>query len=121
MNLWVDPDKKLVGLDAEPSYETEDPKAVEFELDSGVQVEASKPPPKTATFSRLLPGQLTSTASVPRVNLTHPSLPTIRFLPDGTISENSPQKIRLSGRDGVSLWVALAEDKLSYEIRRTEP
>jgi hypothetical protein len=61
-----------------------------------------------------------STASVSRVNLTHPALATIRFLPDGTISETSPEKLRLTGRDGVSLWLGLSKDKMSYEIRSTE-
>jgi hypothetical protein len=64
--------------------------------------------------------QVTSTASVARINLTHPSVPTIRFLPDGTISESSPQKLRLSGRDDRSLWVVLTQDKLSYEIRSSD-
>jgi prepilin-type N-terminal cleavage/methylation domain-containing protein len=120
MNLWIDADKKLVGLDAEPSYETVDPKAVEFEMDGGLQIEVSKAAPAIPVVTRLAPGQAASTASVPRSSLTHPSLPTIRFLPDGTIGDNSPQKIRLSGRDGASLWLAQTADKLSYEIRHTE-
>src|SRR6516162_11423246 len=94
MDLWVDANQRTIGLDAEPSFEKEDPKAVEFTVDSGVQIEVSTPLTATAPKMTLTPGQLTSTASVPRVNLTHPSVPTIRFLPDGTISENSPQKIR---------------------------
>jgi prepilin-type N-terminal cleavage/methylation domain-containing protein len=120
INLWVDPDKKLVGLDAEPSFETDDPKAVEFELDSSLQIEVTRQAAVVPTVTKLGMGQLASTASVPQVKLTHPALPTIRFLPDGTISDTSPQTIRLSGRDGVSLWLALAKDKLSYEIRHTD-
>jgi prepilin-type N-terminal cleavage/methylation domain-containing protein len=120
MNLWVDPDKKLVGLDAEPSYETVDPNAVEFELDSGVQIEVIKTATITPTVTKLGLGSITSTASVPSAKLTHPGLATIRFLPDGTISDTSPQKLRLSGRDGASVWIALAQDKLSYEIRHTD-
>jgi type II secretory pathway pseudopilin PulG len=120
MDLWVNADQRTVGLDAEPSFEKVDPKAVEFTVDSGVQIEVSTPPVVTPSRMTLVPGQLASTASVPRVNLTHPSVPTIRFLPDGTISENSPQKIRLSGRDDRSLWVALSQDKLSYEIRTSD-
>jgi prepilin-type N-terminal cleavage/methylation domain-containing protein len=120
IDLWVDPDNRMVGLDAEPSFEPDDPRAVQFELDSGLQIEAVKrstPTPLAASRSAGLPA---STASVAPVKLTHPALPTIRFLPDGTISETSPQKLRLTGRDGVSLWVALAQDKLSYEIQRTD-
>ncbi len=39
MDLWVDTEQGTFGLEAEPSYETSDPKAVEFTLDSGLQLE----------------------------------------------------------------------------------
>ena len=52
------------------------------------------------------PGQQASTASVPRVKLVHANLPTIRFLPDGSVSETSPQELRLTDRDGGSLWLS---------------
>jgi type II secretion system protein H len=123
MDLWVDPDRGTFGLEAEPSYEASDPKAVEFNLDSGLHIEAAKQmeptggAPTALTLTRL---QAPSIASVPRVNLTHPGLPTIRFLPDGTFSDTSPPTLRLSGRDGSSLWLAQTRDKLSYEIRTTD-
>ena len=120
IDLWIDPVNNLAGLDAEPSYETADPKAVEFELDSGLRLEVVKQTTVTPTVKTLAPGQVASSASVPRVNLTHPGLATIRFLPDGTIGENSPQQLRLRGRNGNAIFLALAKDKLSYEIRRTE-
>jgi hypothetical protein len=47
----------------------------------------------------------------------HPSLPKIRFLPDGSISEGSPQMVRVIGRDGMSLWLVLSRNRLNYEIR----
>jgi prepilin-type N-terminal cleavage/methylation domain-containing protein len=117
IDLWVDAENRTVGLEAEPSFETTDARAVEFELDGGVQVEITKQTAVTSAAKTLGLSQTVSTASVPRPNLTHPLLPTIRFLPDGTISETSPQTLRLSGRDGNSICVALAQDKLSYEIR----
>lgn len=123
MDLWVDPDQGKIGLEAEPSYEPSDSKAVEFTIDSGLHIEVAKQPEQTAgtttsmTLNRL---QAPSVASVPRINLTHPGLPTIRFLPDGTMSETSPQSLRLSGRDGSSLWLAQSRDKLTYEIRSTD-
>ncbi len=120
MDLWVNPDEGVFGLEAEPSYEDQDPKAVEFSVDSGVKLEVARQPAVTPTAVSLTRVQSPSTASVPKVNLTHPGLPTIRFLPDGTVSETSPQKLRLSGRDGSSLWVAQTRDKLRYEIRKTD-
>ena len=123
MDLWVDPDQGKFGLEAEPSFEPDDPRRVEFPIDSGLVIEVAKQmelaagPPSPMTLSRL---QAPSVASVPRVNLAHPGLPTIRFMPDGTVSETSPQSVRLIGRDGSSLWLAQTRDKLSYEIRKTD-
>ncbi len=120
MNLWLDTTAQTIGLDAEPSFETADPRAVEFNLDSSVQIAVDS----QATVSSLAPNASgihpISTASVLPAKLTHPGLPTIRFLPDGTVGDASPQSLRLTSRDGVSLWVALAQDRLSYEIRRSE-
>ena len=118
MDLWVDTEQGTFGLEAEPSYETSDPKAVDFTLDSGLQLEVVNETvvaaANTVTMSR---NQQTSIASAPRVNLVHASLPTIRFLPDGSIGEASPQLLHLTSADGGSLWLAQARDGLSYEIR----
>jgi len=121
IDLWVDPTGGTIGLDAEPSFEKEDPRAVQFDVDSGIRIDVVKRMVTTTTAGvKTNPLQPISKASVARVNLTHPALATFRFLPDGTISETSPEKLRLTGRDGVSLWVALSKDKMSYEIRSTE-
>ena len=40
---WIDTAQGMVGLDAEPSYEKDDPKAVEFSIDSGLKIEVIKP------------------------------------------------------------------------------
>jgi prepilin-type N-terminal cleavage/methylation domain-containing protein len=120
MDLWVDVQEGAVGLDAEPSFEKEDARAVDFKLDTGIHIEVSKPETARATSTTLSSRQLASTASVAPQHLTHAALPTIRFLPDGTVSENSPSKLRLIARDGSSLWVALSRDKLNYEIRAND-
>jgi Tfp pilus assembly protein FimT len=120
MDLWLDSDNGAVGLDAEPSFEDDDPRAVQFKVDTGVHIEVSKSGPVNNTPTSISSRQLVSTASVPSVHLTHPGLPTIRFLPDGTISDSSPAKLRLVARDGSSLWLALSRDKLNYEIRANE-
>ncbi|HEV2391685.1 MAG TPA: hypothetical protein VG146_04890 [Verrucomicrobiae bacterium] len=119
MDLWIDAADGKFGLEAEPSYETTDGRAVEFKLDTGLQIEAAKPP-VAATPQVLTPGQMPSIASVPPVKLAHPTLPTIRFLPDGTISSTSPTQLVLTARDGSSLWLVQTSDKLSYEIRNSQ-
>ena len=44
------------------------------------------------------------------------ALPQIRFQPDGGIDESSLQSLRLSDREGDSLWLALGRNRLNYEI-----
>jgi type II secretion system protein H len=121
IDLWVDAEQGTFGLEAEPSYETSDPKAVDFTLDGGLQIEVVNKtvmaPANTVTMNR---GQRMSTASVARVKLVHASLPTIRFLPDGSVGEASPQMLHLTSPDSGSLWLAQARDGLTYEIRSTD-
>jgi prepilin-type N-terminal cleavage/methylation domain-containing protein len=121
MDLWVDTGQGTFGLEAEPSYDSSDTKAVDFTLDGGLQLEVVTKtvvaPVNTVTMNR---PQRVSTASVQRVNLVHANLPTIRFLPDGSIGEASPQMLHLASSDGGSLWLAQARDGLSYEIRSTD-
>jgi len=113
MDLWIDVSRSMCGLEAEPSYETSDPRAVSFQFDSGidVQVVAAAPAP---TLGMEMPVGMGQTATP---ITSHPNLPTIRFLPDGSISETSPSMVRLTGRDGIPLALALSRNRLSYEIR----
>jgi len=121
MDLWVDTEQGTFGLEAEPSYETSDPKAVDFELDSGLQLEVvAKTVVAAANTVTMGRNQQASITSALRVNLVHASLPTIRFLPDGSVGEASPQKLHLTSTDGGSLWLAQSHDGLSYEIRSTD-
>ena len=119
MDLWVNADKGEFGLEAEPSFETSDPKAVAFALDSGLKIEVVN---KTlvAPATTLNRARQASTASTPRVVLAQGDLPAIRFLPDGSLGETSPQKLHLTSGDGSSVWLAQSRDGLNYEIRSTD-
>ncbi len=120
MDLWVDAQQGAFGLEAEPSYDTSDSKAVDFTLDSGLQLEVVNKTVVAPATTMTMISQPVSTASVPRVNLVHASLPTIRFLPDGSIGEASPQMLHVISSDGGSLWLVQASDGVSYEIRSTD-
>jgi prepilin-type N-terminal cleavage/methylation domain-containing protein len=120
MDLWVDPEQGAFGLEAEPSYDTSDPKAVDFTLDSGLQLEVMNKTVVAVSATTAMGSQPVSIASVPRVKLVHAGLPTIRFLPDGSLGEASPQMFHLTSSDGGSLWLAQARDGVSYEIRSTD-
>ena len=122
VDLWVNAAEGAFGLEAERSFDTSDPKAVEFAVDSGLKIEVvekmlAAPAP---TFNRVRRAGTTGTASTPRVVLARTSLPTIRFLPDGSIGESSPQMLCLTSADGGSLWLAQSRDGLNYEIRNTD-
>ncbi len=120
MDLWVDASQGTFGLEAEPTFDTSDPKAMEFTVDSGLKIEVvdkAVVAPANNTMNRFLRATI---ASTPRVKLARSGLPTIRFLADGSIGENSPQMLRLTSTDGGSLWLAQSQDALSYEIRATD-
>jgi type II secretion system protein H len=120
MDLWIDADQGKFGLAAEPSYETLDPKAEEFTIGDGLHFEVANKNPAAASTNQTSSLQTTSIASVPPVSHAHPGLPTIRFQPDGTIADSSPQSLRLIDRDGSVLWLAQSKNRLNYEIRSTE-
>ena len=119
MNLWVDPDLGRFGLEAEPSYDNEDPQKVDLTLDPGLQIRIEARAVSASTNSSN-PMQVKSVASVPKTMLVQPGLPTIRFLPDGSIADTSPMMLALVARDGSALYLKQSRNRLTYEIK-TDP
>ncbi len=114
MILWVDLQQRTYGLETDSSFVDEDSKAVQYTLDGNVTMELGATEAlQAAITSDTLFGSGTSTSP-------HASLPHIRFEPDGAVSLSSPENIRLMDRDGGSLWVGLAANRLNYEIRNQE-
>ncbi len=95
--LWVDAQKHTYGLEQETTSANGDTKAQEFTLDDSLKIEAGNPAAVTVRGQKL---------------------PGIRFLPDGTIDEASPESLRLAASDGSSLLLAQATNRMSYEIQR---
>ena len=114
VEMWFDTQRGAFGLEVEPSYEPSDPRAIEFTVDSDQRLTVldSNNNLQAAAAGMLLP---TSGASTLRVLSNRPNLPRIRFLPDGSISQRSPQQIRITGRDGTALLLVLATNR--YELR----
>ena len=116
MILWVDLNQRTYGLETDSSFVDEDKKAVEYKLDGSVTMEVGT--------TESLQTSITSSTLFDSGNTTgnskHASLPNIRFEPDGSISEGSRENLRLIDRDGGSLWVGLAANRLNYEIRNQE-
>ena len=114
MELWFDTSQSAYGLEAEPSYEAVDSKAISFAFDSQMQIEFNNQN-SGAHFGGLGIAFSSSTANSTASN--HPNVPKIRFLPDGSIADGSPQAVHLIGRDGASMWLMLSRNRLNYEIR----
>jgi type II secretion system protein H len=116
MELWMDTAKNSFGLEAEPSYETEDGKAVELTLDGDIQLQLVNGTAQNSTASS---GTLRTAGAASATPLAdrHPNVPKIRFLPDGSIGEASPLALTLTGRDGTSICIQQARSRLNYEIR----
>jgi prepilin-type N-terminal cleavage/methylation domain-containing protein len=115
IELWVDAPNSTIGLEAEPSYEQTDAKALEFTLESNMRIEVVDLGLKPASGLGLSPA--TGTASTPKVTSRHAGLPRIRFLPDGSLDENSPQMLQLTSAEGDAIWIAQSRSRLNYEIR----
>jgi prepilin-type N-terminal cleavage/methylation domain-containing protein len=117
IELWVDSSRNVYGLEADSSYEMNDTKAVSFNLDKDVQLQAVSVDPNAIMNPSAQEPTSTEQNSANLNTSKHSSLPRIRFLPDGSVSEISPQVLRLTGRDGALLEVALSRSHLNYEIR----
>jgi len=121
IELWIDSSQNAYGLEAEPSYEKTDVKAVSFTLDGDLQLELSNLNPGTASRSAGLSSSSRTGTTNTKLS-SHPNVPRIRFLPDGSVSEESPQLLRLLGRDGNSLRLTLSRNRMNYEIQtQTSP
>jgi prepilin-type N-terminal cleavage/methylation domain-containing protein len=113
MVMWFDPELGKYGVKAELTYDGEDKKAVEYQLDSNLQMEL----PSTAlTTAEPVPWKITADISG-----IHPS---IRVTPDSFIAETSPEwvwikVIREDQPDAI--WLALSANGLNYELQNTQP
>jgi Tfp pilus assembly protein FimT len=103
--LWVDASQHAYGLEEEAAADSRsnggspDPKAEEFGFEEQLKIDTGNATP--------LP-------------VNGRSLPAIRFMPDGTIDENSATTLHLAAVSGETLWVVQATNRLGYEIHSTD-
>jgi Tfp pilus assembly protein FimT len=100
MVLWLDEKQGAYGLQAETTGQTGDPKAETLSVDSTLQIAV-----------------LNAGLGAPT---TFNNLPAIRFLPDGTVDENSPQTLQLTDSAGISRWLIESRNRTGYEISNTK-
>lgn len=100
MVLWIDEKSGAYGLQAETTGQNGDPQAEHLDVDS------------TLAIAVLNPGAATP--------VTFQNLPAIRFLPDGSVDENSLQTVQLTDSAGISRWLILNSSRTGYEITDTK-
>jgi|SRR4051812_43551091 prepilin-type N-terminal cleavage/methylation domain-containing protein len=118
VELWIDAKNGTYGLEAEPSFQPQDRKAVSFSIDPSMQLEVVRLA-AAATVNAAVDeegGDMPQTSSTVQRS-THPELPRLRFLPDGTVSDISPQAVKIIGSDGASFWLMLGRSRMAYELK----
>lgn len=125
MVLWIDPEQRRYGLEAESTYLEQDDQAREFELAEGLEIEVFQP---------RLPGL--AAEPVPELSLltarpdsqrprSLQNLFWLRFTPEGALGETGPEWIvfRQVRDDMVAgqLWVAPSRNRLRYELQTNQP
>jgi len=108
MTLWIDARARTYGLEAEGGFLDEDTKSVEYELDKDIEIASSAPPVIAQWMER-------TRRALPPNSLN--SLPAIRFSPDGSLGETSPEAVRFRQGEDQELWIAQSAHRLSYEIQ----
>jgi len=96
MMFWVDEKGGAYGVSAETSGQNGDAKAEQLTLDSVVAI----------AVANLGTGSPT----------TFNNLPAIKFMPDGTIDEDSPQTLVLTDADGFSRQLTETKARTGYEV-----
>lgn len=108
--LWIDAKEGTYGLQREGSYTERDSKEVEFALEKDLSFEVAKAQTPTTRLGSV--GQLKQFGA---------SVQTIRFQPDGFISETSPAGVWIREREGAEekdeLLIAQSRNRLNYEIQ----
>ena len=106
--LWIDSKGRSYGLRAQPSYSETDSKAVEYVLDKEIEVETQMP------FRAQITPWRPKIAGIGNV-------PMIRFLPDGSIGETSPDRVVFRQSSGEPIWIVENTNRLSYAIQTLQP
>jgi type II secretion system protein H len=109
--MWFNPENQTYGIEAEVTYDQNDPEAIAYELDSNLEMELPK-------------GVITETIPWKATTEIAGDYPSIRFTPDGFIDENSPEWVwikvtRADTPDAV--WLALSDNRLNYELQNSQP
>lgn len=110
VELWVNPKAGSYGLQALSGYTETRTNAIAYAVDSSIQISTS-----TATAGLTRSNFWTQTRTVTR------GLPTIRFQPDGYISDSSPRQIFFKQGGDQEVWLAEGPNHARYELQSGPP
>ncbi|HTR40693.1 MAG TPA: GspH/FimT family pseudopilin [Pseudomonadales bacterium] len=94
--LWLDEKQGTIGLEQESPPKGGDPKAENLTISENVKI------------------TLVNTGSTTATTFNH--LPAIRFMPDGTIDEDSPQTVQLM-QGSETLLLSELQNRTGYEVK----
>jgi type II secretion system protein H len=111
MMLWLDAREGKYGVEAEPGWDEKDARALEFHLAKDLELSVINTNTAPKAYSAV------QFAVTQQTDAQRRNLPEIRFLPDGSIDDTSPQELRLKDRDGSQISLGLSTNRLKYEIQ----
>ena len=109
VELWIDPKKNKYGLQALSGYTETRTNASFYDVSASVQISTSVPV-ATLTHSNYW----TQTKTLIR------GLPTIRFQPDGDISDTSPKEIYFKQGNDATIVIAEDPSRLRYALQAAQ-
>lgn len=107
--LWIDASRKVYGLKAHPGYVDNDPLALEYTLDPDLEIEVPPPQYNIQTNFWTMAPQLGRGERV------------ICFLPDGYLSETSPERILIRlPKENETVCIGASQNRIRYEIQTNQ-
>ena len=124
VDLWIDINTRTFGVEAEPSYEDQDSRAIEITMEADLQLElgqiSARDKEQPTGMNPLPADEPVEDQEAQTIVVKHPDLPRMRFMPDGSIDSQSPGSLRLIARDGTHATLAQSRNRRNYEISRAE-
>lgn len=110
IELWINPKQNTYGLEALSGYTETRTNAIYYNVAQSVQISTAVPQ-ATLTHSNYW----TQTKTFTR------GMPTIRFQPDGNISDTSPREIYFKQGNDSTIVVAENPSHLRYDLQTSQP
>lgn len=119
VRVWLDTAGRGYGMESELLATNMDTQVVSFQLEDHLSLEVLN-----TVAVATVPGQSRATgasSSRNQTSLNTPAtpgrFPALRFLPDGSVDDSSPQGVRLTDSEGFSRLLVQSRSRMGYEIQ----